>query len=136
MGKKYDRLVNYANVKGLTLAKISRAVGISSGLLSKGAKEDTDISDSVCLKISEIFTDLNKRWLLTGVGEMLVSASSPPLMQGNDNTNIQGSKNTVNSAAALQSFTDEIKAQREHYDRLLQEKDAQINKLLEIIASK
>ena len=136
MGKKYNRLVNYATVKGLTLAKISREVGISSGLLSKGAKENADISDSVCLKISEIFTDLNKRWLLTGVGEMLVSASSPPLIQGCDNTNIQGSKNTVNSAAALQSLVDEMKAQREMYSDMLQKKDAQINKLLEIIAGK
>lgn len=146
MGKKYDRLSNYAKVKGLTLAKISRAVGISSGLLSKGAKENSDISDGVCLKVSDFFTDLNKKWLLTGSGEMLVNFAPAPAqtaIDGINATNATVQFHDLNSTAALQKLTEEIAEQRKMYVSMLEKKDAelarrdeQINRLLEIVAKK
>ena len=142
MGKKYDRLANYAKIKGLTLAKISREVGISSGLLSKGAKDNADISDSVCLKVSEYFTDLNKKWLMTGQGEMLTTSPPPPTIHSAGDVAMYNSQiNHDNLAATLQRLTDEIAEQRRTYTELLAakdaqiaQKDAQIDQLLKIIS--
>lgn len=129
MEKKYDRLVNYAKFKGLTLAKISRVAGISSGLLSKGAKETTDISDAVCLKISEFFTDLNKKWLLTGKGGMLLQPTTTQIAVGiaGDNqqlNNVQVSSETITSLVntlnkIVEANSCDMMKKNEQIDRLI-----------------
>ena len=79
MEKKIDRFDKYMKVKGLNDNKVTNELGLSIGTLGKSRKENRDLSDKSIEKILKSYLDINRTWLLTGEGEMLV----------NENTNSQ-----------------------------------------------
>jgi len=74
-----ERLFYFIEHKGLTVQSFEKAVGLSNGAVSKMGD---NTRRSTIDKISNFFCDLNKNWLLTGEGEMLIGEYPT----GNDTT--------------------------------------------------
>ena len=64
-----ERLSYFIEYKGLTVQSFEKTVGLSNGAVSKMGD---NTRRSTIDKISNFFCDLNKNWLLTGEGEMLI----------------------------------------------------------------
>ena len=92
--------------------------------------------------IISTFDDVNSEWLITGNGEMFKNIDTiTQTTTGNNNISIgKGNNNSVSSSTEnntikqLQKELEDCKNQLEDYKKMLSEKDAQINKLLNILA--
>lgn len=70
-----DRLDKYIAYKGLNDNKVTVSCGLSSGLLSQARGGKCDIGKKSLDKILNFYQDLNRVWLITGVGDMLNTPS-------------------------------------------------------------
>lgn len=110
-----ERILQFIEYKGLTVQQFEKNVGLSNAAVSKMG----DNTRSTTLdKISNMYPDLSRTWLLTGVGEMLKSASSSVnVMQGNvvtDSAVAQGEKSSASVILPYDTrWLDELRAQRE-----------------------
>lgn len=66
------RLLKYIEFKGLTKASFQKAAGLSNGYLDKLRQSP---SPDKIEQISNAYPDLNRVWLLTGEGDMLIQDS-------------------------------------------------------------
>lgn len=151
---RIKKAIRMATAMGV--AKNQAAIGVMMGYNNATAFSHVlngvdKIPNNFIGKLQTILPNLNIEWIKTGQGEMFLSnaaaeknAASQVSIQGSGSTNIQGDNiHDVNSAAALQSLVNEIKAQREMYAAMLEKrdeelarKDGQIAKLLELLAAK
>jgi transcriptional regulator with XRE-family HTH domain len=71
------RLIEFLAYLGIGQTKFEEKVGISRGLINniKG-----DISLGTVKKIISTYPELNKDWLLTGEGDMLIKPASQPVV--------------------------------------------------------
>ena len=69
-----DRLIDFIEFKGLTAKKFEEHVGLSNAAVSKMGD---NTRRSTIDKISNKFPELNRTWLLTGEGNMIISESEP-----------------------------------------------------------
>lgn len=76
MERKIERFDKYMKYKGLNDNKVTNSLGLSIGTLGKSRKENRDLSDRSVENILKFYTDLNRTWLLTGEGEMLVDENT------------------------------------------------------------
>lgn len=66
-----DRLKDYMDYKGITIAAFERSIGMSNASFGKSLKNGKAIGTDKLEKILMTYTDINPNWLLTGDGEML-----------------------------------------------------------------
>ena len=66
-----DRLKQYIEYKGMTIASVERSLGMSNGALAKPIKNHTAIGSDKLENILIFCSDLSLTWLFTGRGEML-----------------------------------------------------------------
>ena len=126
---------------GLNDNKVTNQLGLSIGILGKSRKEGRDLSDRVVEKILKFYGNLNHVWLLTGEGEML---SNVQVSEGNtgsgivgnnvqgggiSNNNVSGGGISQNDEGIMHKLLDIIREK----DAALASKDAQIERLLDII---
>jgi len=78
MERAIDRLDKYLKIKGLNDRQVTLALGLSQGLIGKSRGEGRDLSKNTLNKLLSFYTDLNRVWLLTGEGEMLITDNAPP----------------------------------------------------------
>ena len=143
--KAIGRIKQYIDYKGLTNRTFEQNNDLSNGYIATQLKRNADLGEGILTKILENCLDLNPLWLITGKGEMLKNGDN--IIQtttGDNNTSIgKGSikgNNTINSNTGndtikqLQKELEDCKNQLEDYKKMLSEKDAQINKLLNILA--
>lgn len=78
-----NRLKQYIDAKGLTVAQVERILGMSNGALSKPIKNHTAIGSDKLENILAFCPDLSLTWLFTGKGEMLnMDGYKPTLVSG------------------------------------------------------
>lgn len=144
------RMLAFIEYKKLSIAAFERENGLSNGYIKnirKGIR--TDILENILRKNPE----LNRDWLLNGVGEMLNGNISQEI---NGNNTISGhviaghgakiesielSKRLEDEISALKdSFNESLKASLTHLEKLqvtfndqLKTKDEQINRLLSLL---
>ena len=85
------------------------------------------ISEDLAIKITSVFPQIRKCWLLADEGDMLTPTTQE--INGDNNTQVAGNNNQVNSPATLDKAIDEIAAQR----KLVEKSQEQIDRLLSII---
>lgn len=87
-----NRLKQYIDYKGLTVASIERTLGMANGTLAKPIRNHTAIGSDKLENILAFCPDLSLTWLFTGRGEMLqlngetsnpVSATDAALIERN-----------------------------------------------------
>lgn len=86
------------------------------------------ISEDLAYKITSVFSEISKSWLLADEGEML-KVGTFQNVGGDNNTQVAGNGNNVNSTSTLDKALDEIAEQR----KLVAKAQEQIDRLLSII---
>lgn len=76
MREKMSRFDKYMQIKGLNDNKVTVDCNLSQGLLGQARTGKSDLGNTTINKILNIYQDLNRVWLLTGEGNMLLSEST------------------------------------------------------------
>ena len=66
-----NRLKEYIDFKGLTVAFFEKSIGMSNASFGKSLKNNGAIGSDKLENILRIYGDINPEWLLTGHGEMI-----------------------------------------------------------------
>lgn len=82
--RKIERFDKYMEEKGLNDNKVTLDLKLSVGTIGKSRKEGRDLSDKVVEKILNFYTDLNRVWLITGQGDMLIENKTNPNQKRQD----------------------------------------------------
>ncbi len=78
-----NRLKQYFEARGMTVASAEKTLGMSNGALSKPIKNHTAIGSDKLENILAFCPDLSLTWLFTGRGEMLnMDGYKPTLVSG------------------------------------------------------
>lgn len=129
--RKIDRFIEYMKIKGLNDNKVTLECGLSQGLLGQAKTGKSDLGAKTIDKILNKYQDLNKVWLLTGEGEMLKSPVQEA--RGDNNTQIAGNSNNVNTSAEMQIALNEIAEMRKLVQEQIIINKEQTDKFLAII---
>lgn len=130
-----DRLIKFIYSMNLTKSGFEKTVGLSNGYLNQLRSSP---SNEKIEQISNSFPQLNRYWLLTGVGPMLLDVA-PPAQVSSVNSAVAMHDNAINtitneSAGGESSVSQELKmAQQkiEALEKLLDEKERLIKVLLD-----
>lgn len=90
-----ERIIAYIKDTGISQKKFEETVGVSNGYVNNVKASP---SSTVLQKIFCAFPDINRDWLLTGEGPMLVSDLPGSVHQqstGDNSPNVNGSGNVV-----------------------------------------
>lgn len=68
-----NRLKEYIDYKGISIAAFERSIGMSNASFGKSLKNGGAIGTDKLEYILNIYSDINSEWLLYGKGEMLIS---------------------------------------------------------------
>lgn len=77
MERIIDRFDVYMSSVGLNDNKVTVQLNLSKGLIGKSRNPGRDLSNKIVSQILETYTNLNKVWLLTGEGSMLLGEQEP-----------------------------------------------------------
>lgn len=118
-----SNLEKYIAYKKLSNQEFEKSIGVSNGYIAKlkgsMGKEKLDY-------MLEVYSDLNRDWLLYGEGEML---KKPTIVQNNINgDNLQGQNITLSSDNYMEIIREK--------DRQLQKRDEQIDRLITLLEKK
>lgn len=120
-----ERLIRFIKYKNITQKKFEQIVGASNGYVNN---IKMGIGTNKLEKILLQFPELNKTWLLTGEGEMLLPQKESTTITDNS-TSVAGNSNQVNATSTLDKALDEIAAQR----RLVEKAQEQIDRLITLL---
>lgn len=73
MCKILPRIKQIALNEGITIGAFERVIGASKGVLSRAIANGTDIQSKWLEAIVENYPQYSAQWILTGIGEMLIS---------------------------------------------------------------
>nr|DAK98319.1 MAG TPA: putative transcriptional regulator [Caudoviricetes sp.] len=74
-----ERIKEYIDCKGITIAAFERSIGMSNASFGKSLKNRGAIGSDKIENILSVYTDLSSEWLLTGTGNMLKSDLDKPI---------------------------------------------------------
>lgn len=105
-----ERIKEYIDYKGITIAAFERSIGMSNASFGKSLKNKGAIGSDKIENILSIYDDLSPDWLLTGKGNMLkgVVEQPPSPQQSNEKEPTQ----------LLNQLLDTIKGQAEEIGQL------------------
>lgn len=130
-----DRLIQFIYSMNLTKSGFEKAVGLSNGYLNQLRSSP---SNEKIEQISNSFPLLNKYWLLTGIGPMLLD-SAPSAQVSSVNSAVAMHGNAINTITADSADTESTASQElklaqqkiEALEKLLDEKERLIKVLLD-----
>ena len=133
--RRIDRFDKYLEFKGITDYRATIDAGLSKGTIGKSREKGRDLSNKSVEKLVEVYSDLNKAWLLSGSGNMLNSSSpqavTTTLSAEEGSTAFIGDKNKVNADQTIAMLVAEVAAQRRVTEKVLE----QNSELLAMIAA-
>lgn len=133
--RRIDRFDKYLEFKGITDYRATIDAGLSKGTIGKSREKGRDLSNKSVEKLVEVYSDLNKAWLLSGSGNMLNSSSpqavTTTLSAEEGSTAFIGDNNKVNTDHTIAMLVAEVAAQRRVTEKVLE----QNSELLAMIAA-
>ncbi len=73
-----ERLKQYIDSKGISIAAFERSIGMANASFGKSLKKRGAIGTDKLEKILTIYQDISPMWLLSGIGEMLLQNGEVP----------------------------------------------------------
>ncbi len=73
-----ERIKEYIDYKGITVAAFEKSIGMSNASFGKSLKSGKGIGSDKLEKILKVYTDISSCWLLTGEGTMLKTDTAIP----------------------------------------------------------
>lgn len=130
-----DRLIKFIYSMNLTKSGFEKTVGLSNGYLNQLRSSP---SNEKIEQISNSFPQLNRYWLLTGVGPMLLDVA-PPAQVSSVNSAVAMHSNAINTVTTESSNSASRDSQElqlakqkiEALEKLLDEKERLIKVLLD-----
>lgn len=123
-----DRLILYIKHLGTSQRQFEIKCELANGYI-KNIRQS--ITPDKLRKIALYYPELNTGWLMTGEGEML--KSSVQEVKGDNNTQIAGNSNNVNTSAEMQIALNEISEMRKLIQEQIRINKEQTDKFLSII---
>lgn len=128
--RRIDRFDLYMKEKGLNDNQVTKALSLTNGRIGNSRRKKRDLSNEMVEIISNFYTDLNKSWLLTGEGEMLKPNQSLSNNTISNSSNaVIGGDNIVHCDSTDKLIT-ELSEQRKMFERIINQQDSIIQKLL------
>lgn len=125
MKERIERFSQYMKYKGLNDNQVTIQCGLGVGVIGGAKRGKSDLGQKTIEKILEKYQDLNRVWLLTGEGSMLIGDIS-----GDSNAIGHGaSVSNSNDSKIVEKLLDEISEQR----KLVSESQRQVDRLLSIV---
>lgn len=69
--KTIERIFHFAEIKGISIHKLSLQIGVSNSYFNKMMKNRASVGSDIIEKILRFYPELNAEWLLTGNGDIL-----------------------------------------------------------------
>ena len=123
-----ERINVFIEYKGIPIKKFEEKCGLSNGYISSMRK---GFGEEKLNNVLKEFPELNREWLLYGEGEMLKSPVQEA--RGDNNTQIAGNSNNVNTSAEMQIALNEIAEMRKLVQEQIIINKEQTDKFLAII---
>lgn len=133
--RRVDRLDKYLSYKGITEYRATKDAGLSKGTITKSREENRDLSNKTVEKLVEVYSDLNKVWLLTGEGEMLKNlalAENQAVALAADE--IKDNKISVNTDQTIALLVAELSAQRRLAEKIIDQNGEILQQNRELLA--
>ncbi len=89
-----ERLKQYIDCKGITVAAFEKSIGMSNASFGKCLKKGGAIGTDKLENILSVYPEISPCWLLTGKGDML-RVDSAQTSSGDNSPNIQGNSNNI-----------------------------------------
>lgn len=125
MKERIERFSQYMEYKGLNDNQVTIQCGLGVGVIGGAKRGKSDLGQKTIEKILKKYQDLNRVWLLTGEGSMLIGDIS-----GDSNAIGHGaSVSNSNDSKIVEKLLDEISEQR----KLVSESQRQVDRLLSIV---
>jgi hypothetical protein len=133
-----DRILQYLDFKGYSQYYFSKKTGLSNGFLKSGSS----VSSENIKLLSNVYSDLNIMWVITGEGNMIIKDTCIKQKTKNGNNIVASNGSTVNSSTSVDNrryysdSPDVLKAQIDDKDKLLREKDERLREKDERLCEK
>ena len=98
---RFDKFMKFSNLND---NQVTVRCDLSTGLLGKARQGKSDLGKKAVEKILSIFQNLNRTWLLTGDGEMILKNSGNEI---NGNGNVIGNHNEVNHCEVINKLAEQ-----------------------------
>lgn len=125
-----QRIKAYIDAKNISISAFEKMVGLANGTFRKSYEGNKAIKSDVLEEVFAIFEDISPIWLLTGEGEML--KPNPSFSNNtikNSSNAVIGGDNIVHCDSTDKLIT-ELSEQRKMFERIINQKDSIIQKLL------
>jgi len=119
-----DRVSEYCKIKNIAISRFEKDSGLSNGYFNQVKKRPSlDKIES----IERAFPDLNKEWLLTGEGEMLLKGDTA-IASGDSSVAVNHNSGSIatGDSAVLRERVAMLERLLEEKDKLLEEKERTI----------
>lgn len=90
------------------------------------------ISEDLAFKISSVFPEIDRIWLLTGEGEMIKDRITQEA-NGDNNMQVAGNSNNINNSAAIKLALSEISEMRKLLQEQVKNNQDQFNRFMTVI---
>ena len=123
-----ERINIFIEYKGIPIKKFEEKCGLSNGYISSMRK---GFGEEKLNNVLTAFPELNRDWLLYGEGDMLKSPVQE--IKGDNNTQIAGNSNNVNTSVEMQIALNEISEMRKLVQEQVRINKEQTDRFLAII---
>lgn len=90
------------------------------------------ISEELANKITSVFPDISKSWLLADEGEMIKIENAQNTI-GDNNTQVAGNSNNVNNSTTIERAIDEISEMRKLIQEQVRNNQEQFDRFMSVI---
>lgn len=130
-----ERLKEYIDYRGISVAAFERSIGMANASFGKSLKNKGAIGTDKLEKILRTYPEISPAWLLTGIGEMIITKRTPenPPVQKIANNEYKDNKNQTLGQDVPPLILDRLLNTIAEKDAIIREQAEELGRLREQI---